>query len=115
MRIISTYDVYSLVLVVLTPLHDTPMEGISPPRLKEVGELFAEARLHFPHTPVLLGCAKPLGGYKDMVEQLALRTGLNGIAYPGEKVVKLARRAGLKAIFSQYCCSLIFVTESVKH
>lgn len=115
LRIISTYDVYSLVLVVLTPLHNTPMEGISPPRLKEVGELLAEARLHFPHTPILLGCAKPLGRYKDMVEQLALSMGLNGIAYPGEKVVKLARKAGLQPIFSHYCCSLIFATESVKH
>ena len=112
---ISSFNVYSLVLVVLTPLHNTPMEGISPPRLKEVGELFAKARSQFPSTPVLLGCAKPLGRYKDNVEQLALRMGFNGIAYPGEKVVKLARRAGLKPIFSQYCCSLIFVNDAVEY
>ena len=112
---ISSYDVYSLVLVILTPLHNTPMEGISLPRLKEVGELFAEARSHFPYIPILLGCARPLGRYKDEVEQLALHMGLNGIAFPGEKVVRLARRAGLKPIFSQYCCSLIFANEGLEH
>jgi uncharacterized radical SAM superfamily protein len=113
--IISSYGIYSLVLVILTPLHDTPMKGISPPRLEEVGELFAGARSHFPSTPILLGCARPPGGYKDKVERLALRMGLNGIAYPGEKVIKLARRAGLKPIFSQYCCSLIVAAEALEH
>ncbi len=115
LKIISSYGIYSLVLVILNPLHNTPMKGISPPPLEEVGELFAEARSRFPRTPIVLGCAKPLGRYKDQVERLALSMGLNGIAYPGEKVVQLARRAGLKPIFSQYCCSLIVAAEALEH
>ncbi|MBI2876051.1 MAG: radical SAM protein [Candidatus Tectomicrobia bacterium] len=108
LRIISQFPVASLVLVGLLPLYDTPMEGITPPSPEEMGELFLQARLLFPHTPVLLGCERPAGEHKGQTDLYALKAGLNGIAYPAEGIVGAAQDLGLQPIFSPWCCSLIF-------
>lgn len=106
LEMISHYPIAALVLVVLTPLADTPMETVSPPAANELGHFFARARLTFPATPVLLGCARPAGEKRRAIDRLAIDAGLNGIAYPAEGIVKYARYKGLNPKFSETCCSL---------
>ncbi len=108
MEMISNYEIWSLVLVVITPQPDTPMAAVLPPRPAELGNLFVKARRMFPRTPVLLGCARPAGSHKTETDALALKAGINGIAYPAEGIVELAGALGLKPGFSEHCCSLIF-------
>ncbi len=105
---ISQFPVASLVLVGLLPLYDTPMERITPPSPEEMGELFLQARLLFPRTPVLLGYERPAGEHKWQTDLYALKAGLNGIAYPAEGIVGVAQELGLQPIFSPWCCSLVF-------
>lgn len=107
LRLISQFPVVSLVLVGLLPLYDTPMEGIAPPSPEQMGEIFLQARLLFPHTPVLLGCERPAGEHKKRTDLYALKAGLNGVAYPAEGIVGAARALGLDPVFSPWCCSLI--------
>lgn len=111
--IISRYDIASLVLVVLNPLCNTPMEKVQPPEPDEIKNIFIKARKMFPKVPILLGCARPGGKHKLMTDRYALQAGLNGIAYPAEGMVKYARELGLKPSFSEYCCSLIFESEEL--
>ncbi len=108
LELISNYDIWSLALVVITPQPGTPMRAVVPPRPAELGGLFREARALFPRTPVLLGCARPAGDHKTETDALALKSGLNGIAYPAEGIVELAAALGLSPRFSEHCCSLIF-------
>ena len=104
---ISRHEISSLVLVALTSQHGTPMQDINPPAPEAIASIFLEARLAFPETPVLLGCARPHGGHKLRTDELALRAGLNGIAYPAEGIVGLAGELGLEPVFSEQCCALI--------
>jgi uncharacterized radical SAM superfamily protein len=95
-----------MVMVVLMPLTGTPMVGIAPPSLDEIGAFFQKARKALPSTPVMLGCARPMGNLKVEIDQLAVNAGLNGIAYPANGIVEYARQAGLRPRFINACCGV---------
>ena len=111
LEIISRYDIASLVLVVLTPMCNTPMVKVKPPSVEEMKNILVTAREMFPSTPILLGCARPGGKYRLQLDKAALDIGINGIAYPAEGVVTYAKEKGLNPVFSEYCCSFIFDEE----
>jgi uncharacterized radical SAM superfamily protein len=108
LRVVSRYPVDSLVLVVISPLQNTPMATITPPAPQEILEVFLRARALMPAMPTLLGCARPGGRHKDETDRLILRAGVNGIAYPAEGIVAEAQGLGLTPYFSEYCCALVF-------
>lgn len=95
-----------LVLVVLMPLSGTPMAGAEPPAPEQVGAFFETARRRLPDTPIVLGCARPMGDYKAAVDRLAIDAGLNGIAYPAPGIVAYARERGLTPQFHNACCGV---------
>lgn len=108
LEIIARYPVSAVVLVGLMPQKGTKMAEVLPPSPDEMGEVFKQARGLFPKTPVLLGCIRPMGEHKLKTDILAIKAGLNGIAYPADGIVKQAVEMGLEPRFSQMCCSLIF-------
>jgi uncharacterized radical SAM superfamily protein len=95
-----------LVLVMLMPLTGTPMAGVTPPALDEVGGFFDGARRALPSTPIMLGCARPLGPMKREIDRLAIDAGLSGIAYPAEGIVAYAESRGLRPEFHDACCGV---------
>lgn len=107
LEIISRYSVEAVVLVGLLPQLGTVMAEVTPLEPEEMGEVFQQARRLFPTTPVLLGCMRPPGEHKFQTDTLALKAGLDGIAYPSEGIVSMARQMGLEPQFSEMCCSLL--------
>jgi uncharacterized radical SAM superfamily protein len=105
LEMISKYPVHALILVILTPLHDTPMRGVTPPDPEEVAAFFQQSRLQMPDTKILVGCARPSGEYKKIVDLAAVDAGLNGIAYPAEGVIEHALAKGLEPKFFENSCS----------
>ncbi len=101
---VSRYNLKALVIVILTPLLGTPMEGVRPPGLSEVKDFFVKARKRLPQTPVILGCARPMGEYKQEVDRLAVEAGLDGIAFPAEGMVSFAEGRGKEVSFIESCC-----------
>ena len=97
----------SLVLVFLMPLPKTPLAHAEPFPLRKVNRLFAETRRLFPETPIHLGCARPAGAYQIKVEILALKHGFEGIAFPSEEVVAIARKRHFAIRFEETCCALV--------
>jgi uncharacterized radical SAM superfamily protein len=97
----------TVVLVILSPMIDTPMAGVEPPPVEEVARLVATARNMFKDVPLTLGCARPPGIYKREVERLAVDSGVNAIAYPDEETVNHALAIGLQTFFTEACCSLL--------
>jgi hypothetical protein len=65
-----------------------------------------------PDIPLLLGCARPRGQHKIETDILAIKAGVNGIAYPSEEVCDFARELGLGFEFHQQCCSLMWQVYS---
>jgi uncharacterized radical SAM superfamily protein len=106
LEMIRRYPVSTLILVVMTPLVETPMATLAPPPIAEVTDFFALARQSMPDTHVNLGCGRPMGRTKIALDKAAVDHGLNGIAYPAEGIVDYAQRSGLTPEFYEYCCSL---------
>jgi hypothetical protein len=108
LKIVSKYKIASLVLVGLLPQPGTKMYGVTPPEPEEMGKIFKSARTLLEKTPILLGCIRPLGEHKLKIDILAIKAGLNGIAYPSEGIIKFAKNMGLIPHFSEMCCSLLY-------
>ncbi len=103
---IKKYPPKILVLVILLPLTGTGMESVIPPSMDEIGVFFETARLLLPTTPILLGCARPLGNMKIEIDKSAIDAGLNGIAFPSEGIVGYAQKKGLEPSFINACCGV---------
>ncbi|MFH1136193.1 MAG: radical SAM protein [Pseudomonadota bacterium] len=95
-----------LVTVVLTPKSGTPMAGARPPGPDEVADFLVYARKVLPEARHHLGCARPGGVYRQVLDRLAIRAGINALAVPGDEAVDEARRLGLEVGFHDVCCSL---------
>ena len=106
LEIVAAHPPKLLVLVVLMPLGGTAMAGVTPPPREEIGAFFEAARAALPTTPVMLGCARPLGELKIEIDRLAVDAGLNGIAYPADGIVAYAEDRGLEATFVDACCGV---------
>jgi hypothetical protein len=55
---------------------------------------------------VLLGCARPPGLHKRAVDAYAVMAGLDGIAFPADGVVGVARAIGRPFHQEHACCSI---------
>jgi len=106
LEMIARHPPKLLVLVILMPLTGTPMAIVEPPSLAEIADFFTTARKTLPATPLMLGCARPLGAMKPGIDRLAIDAGFNGIAYPAEGIVAYARQRGLEPTFVNACCGV---------
>lgn len=106
LEMIARHDPKILVLVILMPLGGTVMAISEPPSLDEIGAFFELSRKTLPDTPVMLGCARPLGPMKEAIDRMAVEAGLNGIAYPSDGIVNYARQHELEPTFINACCGV---------
>ena len=103
--IVSRHAVEALVLVVVMPFYAKP--GLfAVPDTAEVGRIFGAARQRLPDRQVLLGCARPPGLHKRAVDAYAVMAGLDGIAFPADGVVGVARAVGRPFHQEHACCSI---------
>lgn len=105
---ISRTDPAGVVIIALSPLRKTPMASAKPPSAESIGRVLTIARLAMKETPVLLGCARPIGQHKIDTDRYALQSGVNGIAYISQEGVDYAKSLGLKPVFRDVCCSLAY-------
>jgi biotin synthase len=94
----------SIVFLVLIPTPGTRYAGCAPPPVEDVARLLAEARLAFPETPLLLGCMRPAGSYRQALDPLAVRAGINRMVKPSRLTLEYARGLGLMTEIGQECC-----------
>ncbi|MBQ03629.1 radical SAM protein [Candidatus Bathyarchaeota archaeon] len=108
LEILSGHNLAAVVVVAFMPLEGTPMDDITPSSPEEITRVVLASRLAMPEIPIILGCARPRGEHKARTDVLAIKAGVNGIAYPSEKGYNHARERGLGIRFSDECCSLLF-------
>lgn len=106
LEIIARHPAKLVVLVVLTPLVGTPMADVELPDIDQLGDFFRHARRRLPDTPLMLGCARPLGPVKHDIDRHALQAGFNGIAYPADGSIALARELDLEPRLVDACCGV---------
>ena len=96
----------ALILIVLIPTPGTAYADRRPPSEAEAADLFVRARLALPRTRLFLGCMRPYGGYRQAIDQAAVRAGFNGIVNPTRAAETLARERGLEIVWGEECCAL---------
>ncbi len=108
LKIISKYQPSALVIIAFMPIHGTEMEKVTPPKPIEIARVIATARLMFPKTPLALGCMRPKGKHRIETDILALKAGVNAIAFPTEETIKFVEKQGYTTTFSSLCCSQVY-------
>jgi lipoyl synthase len=106
LEIVARHQPAALVLVVVMPFYAPAQRPFVTPDARQVGRFFLDARRRLPHTPLLLGCARPAGRIKAEIDSYAVMAGLNGIAHPADGVVELAVRLGRDVRVTPACCSI---------
>jgi uncharacterized radical SAM superfamily protein len=112
LKMISKYSPSAVITIAFMPIRGTPMEKVSPPEPEDIIKILASARLLMPDTPLVLGCMRPKGEHRTRTDTLAVRAGVNAIAFPVEEAIQLAESLNLETSFSSLCCSQIF--EDIK-
>jgi len=108
LKTISRYSPSAVITIAFMPIRGTPMEKVIPPEPEDIARILVSARLLMPKTPLVLGCMRPKGKHRINTDMLAVRAGVNGIAFPVEEAIRLAESINLEISFSSLCCSQIF-------
>jgi uncharacterized radical SAM superfamily protein len=95
-----------LVFLVFTPTPGTRYANRPPPAPEAVAQVLAEARIRFPQVPLFLGCMRPRGRYRDRLDPLSVRSGVNVLVSPSRAARRQAAALGLRAVESRECCVL---------
>ncbi len=112
LKMISKYSPSAVIIIAFMPVPGTPMEEVKPPEPQDIAKVIVTARLMMPQTPIVLGCMRPKGRHRTRTDTLAVKAGVNAIAFPAVEAIRLAESLGLKITFSSLCCSQIF--EDIK-
>jgi uncharacterized radical SAM superfamily protein len=108
LKILSEHKSEAVVVVAFMPIDKTPMMNTRPPTPSDIARVVLASRLTLPATPILLGCARPRGEHKSTTDVLAVKAGVNGIAYPSQEGYEYVLERGLKVKFSEECCALLY-------
>jgi uncharacterized radical SAM superfamily protein len=108
LKIIASAKPSAIVVIAFMPIHGTEMAKVKPPTPADIAKVTATARLMLPKTPLVLGCVRPKSKHRAETDVLALKAGVDAVAFPSEEAVKYAEQQGYKLSFSQFCCAQIY-------
>ena len=108
LQMISQVRPSAIVIIAFMPIHGTVMSKVLPPKPIDIAKVSFLARRLFPDIPIVLGCMRPRGTNRDETDVLALKTGVDAIAFPSEAAIDYAKSKGYGIVFSSYCCAQIY-------
>ncbi len=114
LELIASVKPSAIVVIAFMPIHGTAMARADPPKPADIAKVTVMARLMFPETPLVLGCMRPKGKLRAETDILALKAGVNAIAFPSEEAVKYAESQGYKLSLSSFCCAQIYVDAAFR-
>ena len=108
LKIIRKYKPSAIVVIAFMPIHGTAMAKVTPPKPYDIAKVLIIARLMFPKKPLVLGCMRPKGSHRVETDVLAIKAGVDAIAFPSEEAIKFAENQGYSISFSSFCCAQIY-------
>jgi uncharacterized radical SAM superfamily protein len=108
LEMVSRHKPSALVVIAFIPIRGTKMEDVEPPTPLDIAKILTAARLMFPSTPLALGCMRPKGRHRTMTDILAIKAGVNAIAFPSEEGVGFAKHQRYQIEFSPFCCARVY-------
>jgi hypothetical protein len=109
LKMIEQVKPSAIVIIAFMPIHGTAMANTASPNPLDIAKVSAVARTMFPKIPLILGCMRPKGKSRGETDLLALKAGVDGIAFPSDVVIEYAKSKGINAIFSSSCCAQMFL------
>jgi lipoyl synthase len=113
-KMISKVKPSAIVIIAFMPIHGTAMAKTPATRPVDIAKVASVARLMFPETPLILGCMRPKGALRRETDVLALKAGVDAVAFPSENAVKYAESKGYTVSFSSYCCAQMYMDAARK-
>jgi len=113
LQMISHTTPAAVVIIAFMPLFGTEMARIEPSQPYDIARVVALARIMFPQTPITLGCMRPKDKLRGVTDILALKSGVDAIAFPSQEAIIFAKAQGWPISFSSYCCAKIFTDFSI--
>ena len=113
LQMIATVKPSAVVIIAFMPILGTAMAEVKPPQQADIVKVTAMARLMFPQTPLALGCVRPKRKHRAKTDVLALKAGVDAIAFPSEEAVKYAEEQGYSFSFSSCCCAQIYANNTI--
>jgi uncharacterized radical SAM superfamily protein len=107
LQMISKTTPSAVVIIAFTPLPRTEMAKTKPPQPIDIARVIATARVMLPKTPLVLGCMRPKGKQHIDIDVLALKSGVNAIAFPNQAAINFTKTQKWSHTFSPYCCAKI--------
>ena len=108
LKMISNHNPSAVILIAFMPIHHTTMENVKPASPSTIAKILVASRNMMPNTPMALGCMRPKGAHRAKTDVLAVKSGVNAIAFPAEEAISCAESLKYQISFSNYCCSQIF-------
>lgn len=115
LRMIARHKPSALVVIAFMPIHGSEMANIKPPSPLDIAKVIAAARVCLPKTPLVLGCMRPKGAHRAKTDILALKAGVDAIAFPTQEAIDYARREKREIVFSSFCCARIYEDIKTTH
>jgi uncharacterized radical SAM superfamily protein len=116
LQMISRVKPSALVIIAFMPIRGTVMAKTQPPKPIDIAKVASIARLMFQQTPLILGCMRPKGAIRSETDVLALKAGVDAMAFPSEEAIRYAESKGNPISFSSFCCAQMYfdVTGKMK-
>ncbi|MCL7413363.1 MAG: hypothetical protein M8353_07065 [ANME-2 cluster archaeon] len=105
LEMIRGRTVSTVVITGLMPIDGTPFSGAKPDPV-DFARVITSAVELFPDTPITLGCARSSGRDRELIDYLAIESGVENIAVPTRYAVEYAKRNGYSTAYYGTCCGL---------
>jgi uncharacterized radical SAM superfamily protein len=109
LEMIARFMPAALVVIAFMPIHKTEMEHVGPPEPLNIARIALIGRLMLPETPVVLGCMRPQGKHRSETDVLAIKAGVEAVAFPTQEAIDYAEVNGFNIEISPFCCSQIYI------
>jgi len=96
----------ALVFNVLIPTPGTRYALCQPLPVEEVVRFLAGARIQFSDIPLALGCMRPKGKYRQILDEAAVSLGFNRLVMPTPGAQRRADQLDLRINRGEECCAL---------
>lgn len=94
-----------IVIIVFRPTPGTMMQDVPPPEPYAVAEVIRRAKMLFPRIPVSLGCMRPSGQYREVLDPLCMEAGADVIVMPSKSTRRMAAELGMAVTETCECCA----------
>ena len=105
LSILESLGTDAIVFNVFIPTPNTPYCDKEPPKIEEALKIIKGARLDFPNTPIFLGCMRPRGIYKRLLDEQVVGI-VNRIVLPASSAITKVQELNYDVKKFEECCIL---------